>query len=87
MPMSYPDVLAKVICIVANNYSVDPADLTPDTELVGDLNSNSLDMISFIIDIEAEFLMKITDTDRATYCKGTIGGVSTYLFKRMSEND
>ena len=54
----------KVREIIAEQLSVDDIDsITPETNLLEDLNADSLDAVEIIMNIEEEFDMKIPDED------------------------
>ena len=54
----------KVREIIAEQLSVDVIDsITPETNLLEDLNADSLDAVEIIMNIEEEFDMKIPDED------------------------
>ena len=55
-------VLEKVIEILADQLSVDPAIINEDSNLVDDLDADSLAVIDLIMCIEDEFKIEVPDS-------------------------
>ncbi|MCR4726066.1 MAG: acyl carrier protein [Clostridia bacterium] len=53
--------LQKVKEIIAEHFSVDPADLSPETDLVKELHADSLDLVELIMAFEDAFDLTIPD--------------------------
>lgn len=62
---------------LANNTSVNVADVTMDSELSGDLGINSLELADLVYACEQEFDIEIADEDLHTFV--TVGDVVRYL--------
>ncbi len=56
-------VFEKVRDIIANQLGIDPEKIQPETKLVDDLKTDSLDIVELIMDLEQEFDMEIPDED------------------------
>ena len=56
-------VFEKVRDIIANQLGIDPEKILPETRLVDDLKTDSLDIVELIMDLEQEFDMEIPDED------------------------
>ena len=56
-------VLEKVIDIIAEELSVDPSEITEDSNLVEDLDADSLAVVDLVMSIEDAFNVEIPDTD------------------------
>ena len=54
-------VYAKLCAILARQFEIDKASITPDTNLVDDLGADSLDVVEFTTAIEETFGLIITD--------------------------
>ena len=57
------DTLAKVQEMIANQLGVAVEDVTPDKELVKDLNADSLDVVELLMNLEEEYGGSIPDED------------------------
>ena len=67
------DTLAKVQEMIANQLGVSVDDVTPEKEIVKDLNADSLDVVELLMNLETEYDGSIPDED-ATKIK-TVGDV------------
>ena len=56
-------VLEKVIDIIAEELSVDPSEITEDSNLVEDLDADSLAVVDLVMSIEDAFDVEIPDTE------------------------
>ncbi len=56
-------VLEKVIDIIAEELSVDPSEITEDSNLVEDLDADSLAVVDLVMSIEDAFNVEIPDTE------------------------
>ena len=50
---------------LAQQFEVDPASITMDTNLIDDLGADSLDVVELIMSLEDTFGVSITDEDAA----------------------
>ncbi|MBQ2708869.1 MAG: acyl carrier protein [Clostridia bacterium] len=65
--------------ILVNDFSVNEADVTPDAELVADLNINSLELADLVLICEERFGAEISDDD--VHSLITVGDIADYLSK------
>lgn len=72
----------KVIQIVAEQMSVDKAEITRSTSFVNDLNADSLDTVELVMELEDEFDLTIPD-DAAEKLK-TVGEAIDYIKAQLS---
>ena len=56
-------VFERVRDIIANQLGIDPGKILPETKLVDDLKTDSLDIVELIMDLEQEFDMEIPDEE------------------------
>ena len=64
--MNQPDreqILAQVVATIAEVAGVSPSQIKPDTELITDLNLDSLAIYEIVIDLEESFDLQISDSD------------------------
>ncbi len=55
------DIFNKVTTIIANQLSIDKADITMDSEIIKDLGADSLDIVEMLMGLEDEYGMSIPD--------------------------
>jgi len=55
------EILASVIKVVADQLSVDAAEIRPESSFQDDLGADSLDLVELIMAMEEEFDVKIDD--------------------------
>lgn len=73
---------AKVIEIVAEQMSVDKAEIKRATSFVNDLNADSLDTVELVMELEDEFDLTIPD-DAAEKLK-TVGEAIDYIKQHLA---
>jgi acyl carrier protein len=76
-------MLEKVIEILANQLRVEANTITAETDIVGDLNADSLDVVEVIMTIEQQYGVSIPDEDVATI--KTVGDLATYIEKHCKK--
>ncbi len=69
----------KVKAALAQQFELDPASITLDTNLIDDLGADSLDVVELIMSLEDEFGIAISDEDAAQLY--TVGRIVEYLDK------
>jgi acyl carrier protein len=57
------DIEDRVISIVAEQLSVDKAEISRETSFVNDLNADSLDTVELVMEFEDEFDLSIPDEE------------------------
>jgi acyl carrier protein len=55
------DVLAKIQEIIERELEKDPEEITPDASLRGDLNADSIDLVTLVMEFEEELQTVIRD--------------------------
>lgn len=56
-------VLEKVKAILAEQFEVEEDSITLETDLQGDLNADSLDVVDLVMTIEDEFRIEVPDEE------------------------
>ncbi len=75
--MTEEEIFTKISDILADNFDVDKAQITKDTNFSSDLNADSIDLVEFILQLEDEFGSEISDED-AEKIK-TVGDAVSYI--------
>ncbi|NLL45252.1 MAG: acyl carrier protein [Clostridiales bacterium] len=70
-------VLEKVRAILAEQLDIDVERITEDTDIVGDLGADSLDVVELMMTLEQEFDLLITDEKVNEF--RTVGDVADYI--------
>ena len=67
----------KIRDALAQQFEIDPENITLDTNLIDDLGADSLDVVELIMSLEDEFGVSISDEDAAQLY--TVGRIVDYL--------
>lgn len=71
----------KVCFILANFTEVDMSQMTMETDLLNDLDLNSLDVMEAVIQFENEFQIEISD--RQVWGFHTIGDIVSFISEKI----
>ncbi|MGI6280467.1 MAG: acyl carrier protein [Acutalibacteraceae bacterium] len=74
-------VFEKIVSILADQLDVDENDLTMETNIVKDLDADSLDVVELLMTIEDEFDVEIPDEEIENI--KTIGDLTEYIQNHM----
>ena len=72
----------KIRDVIAEQLSIDPASITPETTFTGDLNADSLDVFQIITELEDIFGMEF-DNDDADKIR-TVGDAAGFVKKALN---
>jgi len=72
-------IYEKVVAELAQQFELDPASLSMDTNLIDDLGADSLDVVELIMALEDSFGIAISDEDAAQLY--TVRRIVEYLEK------
>ena len=67
----------KIRNALAQQFEMDPEEITMETNLIDDLGADSLDVVELIMSLEDEFGVSIADEDAAQLY--TVGRIVDYL--------
>ena len=79
---SIEEIEEKVISIVAEQLSVDKAEISRETSFVSDLGADSLDTVELVMELEDEFDMNIPDEEAEKI--QTVGAAIEFIQKQMA---
>jgi acyl carrier protein len=71
---------ARLKKIVIDQLNVDESEVVPHASLVEDLNADSLDLVEYIMSIEEQFNIKVSDEDAESLT--TVGETQAYLMDK-----
>ena len=66
--------------ILVSEFSLDPADVVPEAELISDLGINSIELTDLLLTCEDNFGVRIEDEDAHGFI--TVGDIVEYLEKQ-----
>ena len=72
-------IFQKIRDIIAERTDIDPANITPDTNMKEDLQADSLDLFQVISDIEDEFGIDIDSPSDIVYVSDAVEMVKRLL--------
>lgn len=61
--MSHEEIFNKVVQLIANYFEVDAASITGETNITKDLSADSISIMEFVLAMEDEFEIEISDED------------------------
>ena len=82
------DIEAKVKKIVAEQLSVDEAEVTTESSFIDDLGADSLDTVELVMALEEEFGVEISDedADKIRTVGAAIDFIKNNAYSRLREN-
>ena len=72
-----PDLADRIRTIIAEQFGVDPAEVSPDSNILDDLGADSLDVVELVMTLEDVFDIEVPD--EAAESIRTIGDVERYV--------
>lgn len=73
-------IIDKIKAIIVEQLNVDPGEIKPETNLMKDLEADSLDAVEIILAIEDEYGIEIPDDDAEQF--QTVGDLVNYVESR-----
>jgi len=74
-------VFEKIKEALINQFEVDPARITRDTDIMNDLGADSLDLVELIMTLEDEYGVSVTD--ESIYEHKTVGEIADFIESLM----
>ena len=71
----------KVRDILAEQFEIDPSEITPDTNIVDDIGADSLDIVELIMALEDNYGISINDEEAAGLT--TVGKIVDYIERML----
>ena len=76
------DIFERMQKIIADQFSVDPDEITTETSFEADLGADSVDLVELVMSMEEEFdIGEVREEDLATL--STVGDCVNYLTNKM----
>ena len=77
-----PDIFERMQTIIADQFSVNPDDITADTSFVDDLGADSVDLVELVMSMEEEFeIGEVLEEELATL--STVGDCVEFLTNKL----
>ena len=67
----------KIREVLAKQFEIDPATITPETNIIDDIGADSLDVVELIMSLEDNYGISISDDDAAKLL--TVEQITAYL--------
>ena len=77
-----PDLADRIRTIIAEQFGVDPAELSPGSDILDDLGADSLDVVELVMTLEDEFDIEVPD--KAAESIRTISDVERYVAEHVA---
>ena len=76
------DIVERMQKIIADQFSVDPDEITTETSFEADLGADSVDLVELVMSMEEEFdIGEVREEDLATL--STVGDCVNYLTNKL----
>ena len=77
-----PDIFERMQTIIADQFSVNPDDITADTSFEDDLGADSVDLVELVMSMEEEFeIGEVLEEELATL--STVGDCVDFLTNKL----
>ena len=77
-----PDIFERMQTIIADQFSVNPDDITADTSFEDDLGADSVDVVELVMSMEEEFeIGEVLEEELATL--STVGDCVEFLTNKL----
>lgn len=70
-------MLEKITNVIADQLSIDPSKVTPESSLIDDLKADSLDIAALMLELEEEYNIEIPDEDLVSL--KTVQDIANYI--------
>ncbi len=79
------DIAEKVKDIIVKQLAVNPEEVTDEASFVDDLGADSLDTVTFVMELEKDFGIEIPDEDSKDI--RTVGEAIKYIEEKTKQNE
>ena len=76
-------VFEKIRETLAEQFEIDPAKITADTDIMNDLGADSLDLVELIMTLEEEYGVSVIDDSIYEY--KTVGEIADFIESLMND--
>ena len=76
-------IFEKIQEALADQFEVEPASITRETDIMNDLGADSLDLVELIMALEDEY--GVTITDESVYEHKTVGDIASFIESLVKE--
>jgi acyl carrier protein len=80
--MTPTEIAERVTAAIAEEFELDPADITPDKRLIEDLGLDSLDSVDLIAAMERAFKVKCPEAEARQV--RTVGDIQAFVHKLVA---
>ena len=84
--ISDQELCRKAIEVLADEFELDPEEMTPEATLYDDLGLDSLDAVDMVVVLEKTFGMKLTDQDALRSIR-TVEDLLNFLIRLKAEKE
>jgi len=77
-------IFEKIRDALVFQFEIDPDKITPDTDIMGDLGADSLDLVELIMTLEDEYGVSVTD--ESVYEHKTVGEIASFIESLIENN-
>ena len=84
--ISDEELCRKAVEVLAEEFELDPEDMTPEATLYDDLGLDSLDAVDMVVVLEKTFGMKLTDQEALRSIR-TVDDLLNFLLRLKAEKD
>ena len=81
--MTMEDIFKKMQSMIADQFAMEPDEITMDSSFTDDLSADSIDLVELVMSMEDEFDIGTVDEDDLVKLK-TVGDCVRYLNNKMN---
>jgi acyl carrier protein len=79
------DIAEKVKEIIVNQLALNPEEVTDNASFMDDLGADSLDQVTFVMELEKEFGIEVPDEDAKDIT--TVGEAINYIEEKVKQKE
>ncbi|MGZ8463519.1 MAG: acyl carrier protein [Candidatus Deferrimicrobiaceae bacterium] len=82
--MTSQEIIERIDRSIAEEFEIDPGEMTPEKTLFQDLGLDSLDIVDLVIVLETAFQFKIREEEGIRKIR-TLGDIHTFVLQKKNE--